>query len=373
MEPAARSSDAPANASGRATIGFIILLCAIAGTIAKLPAWFSSANPEEFYPRNLGFAILAPITAYFIARQTIGWLRVCLIAATFVICAIVINLYPPITTGKPVVASDSLALACLHLPLFLWTIAGFAFCGREWRDPNVRIGFLRLNGEALINTALISIAGALMTAITIALFAAIKLDIARWYLNWVVVYGACSAPIVAVHLAISRRRRIAMAPLLARIFSPLALITLSVYLIAIAIQRRSPYADREFLLIFNVMLVCVLAIAVFCICERRANRFFDLTILFLVCVAVIIDAIALSAIVLRLSSYGFTPNRTVTLVSNLLVLANLLAIAATFTRPALRALQEAKATEKWIARFLPVYSAWTAVVVFVLPALFRFR
>ena len=62
-----------------------------------------------------------------------------------------------------------------------------------------------------------------------------------------------------------------------------------------------------------------------------------------------------------------------TLVSNVLILANLAAIVGTFTRPAFRGLEDVSATQRAIATFLPIYSAWTAFVVFALPAIFRFR
>ncbi|MDQ6809259.1 MAG: hypothetical protein M3Z64_07525 [Verrucomicrobiota bacterium] len=374
LAPREISTASDENTDGRGTISLVIFLCAIAGLIAKLPAFFPSLKPEEFYPRNLAFAVLGPICAYFIARQAASWRNVALIAGVFVLAAITINAYPGLTSDQaPHLMRDSVALACLHLPLFLWTVGGFAFAHTRWRDSATRIGFLRFNGEMLINWALINIAGTLTAGITIALFAAIKLDIADWYFKWPVVFGACAAPIVATHLAISRAGRLAIAPLLARIFSPLALVTLAVYLGAMAVQRRSPYADREFLLVFNIMLVAVLGIAVFCICQRRANRFFDLTIWTLVCVAIVIDLVALSAIVARLSHYGFTPNRTVTLVSNILILANLGMIVATFTKSALRRQEDTSATQRSIAWFLPIYSAWTAFVVFALPAIFRFR
>ncbi len=367
--PAAEERLAETN---RPIVALLVGLGAISGTLAKLPAFFGWANAERYYSRNVAFFFLPALAAYFIARQTLSWPRVASIAAAFVAAAIVINAYPDAGLDSTT-ASQSLILAFVHLPLFLWTIVGVAFAGASWRAREVRIGYVRLNGEAIINFALICITGAIMTALTLALFSAIKIDIGDWYFHWVVVYGACAAPLVAMHLALARSRRVALAPLLARIFSPLALITLIAYLGAMAVQGRSPYADREFLVIFNVMLICVLGIAVFCICERKANRWFDLTIWALVLVALLIDGIALSAIIVRLTSYGFTPNRAVTLVTNLLVFVNLAAILGTFTRAAFGRTADATPTREWVARFLPIYGGWTAVVVFVLPALFRFR
>jgi hypothetical protein len=176
-----------------------------------------------------------------------------------------------------------------------------------------------------------------------------------------------------MHLALTRMRAgFAIAPLIARTFSPLALLILVMYLGAMVLQGRSPYGEREFLIVFNAMLLSVLGIAVFCICERRPGHFSDAVLCALLFVALIIDLIALSAILYRLASFGFTPNRIATLVANVLVFVHLAGILITFL-PAARRGGEAGAAERWIARFLPAYAVWSAIVVFLFPLLFRFR
>jgi hypothetical protein len=294
---------------------------------------------------------------------------------------VAINAYPPLYLPTQEYSdirwkwdqSDSNYLAGLHLPFFLWAVAGAAFVGARWRDSEARITYLRLTGETIIYFALIIISGAIMTGITIGLFEAIKLEIADWYFRWIVIYGACSAPIVGVHLALTRTRAgLTIAPLIAKIFSPLAFITLVIYLGAMIVQHRNPYSDRQFLVVFNVMLLSVLAIAVFNICERQPSRFSDAVLLALLLVALIIDSVALSAIVYRLASFGVTPNRTATLIVNLIVFVNLLGILISFAPSALRKIENGSA-RRWIARFLPIYAVWTAIVVFVLPFIFRFR
>lgn len=352
---------------------FVIALCAVGSFLAKLPAILPRLDQESYYERNFSFFVLIALAAYFVGLQKVSWRRAATIAILFLAAAVAINAYPwtPWSQGRP--QSDSITLACLALPFFLWSVVGLAYGNTRWRDPNLRIGFLRLNGEAIINCALILITGALLTAITLGLFAAIRLNVDEWYFNWVVICGLVSAPIVAVHLAIVRAQRAPLAPLLARIFSPLALLTLLIYLGAMAWERRSPFSDREFLIVFNVMLVAVLGLVVFDICERKPNRFLDLNVLALIAVALVIDLVALSAIGVRLSRMGFSPNRTVTLGTNLLVLANLLGILVSFWRDLRVRDAEAAATKKWIARFLPVYATWTIVIVFVLPGVFRFR
>ena len=365
--------DAPAagkvsdSQDGTADILLVAFLCLISGTMAKLPAFVGRYDDVEFYWRNCGFLVLPALAAYFLARNATATRKSATVAVLFAVAAFAANAYPAPEN------SQSITLALLHLPFLLWAVVGYAFTTTQWSDVGWRIDYLRLNGEAIIYTALVVITGMLTTAITMALFSVIKIDISDWFGAWAVVYGACAAPIVGMHLAVTRSRAsVAIAPLLARIFSPLALLILVAYLAAMVLQGRSPYSEREFLIVFNAMLLGVLGIAVFCICERQPGRFSDVVLCALLIVALIIDLVALSAIMYRLASFGFTPNRIATLVANLLVFVHLTGILVAFL-PAARRRSEAGAAERWIARFLPAYAVWSAIVVFLFPLLFRFR
>ncbi|WP_439882026.1 hypothetical protein ACSX1A_02465 [Pontibacter sp. MBLB2868] len=44
-----------------------------------------------------------------------------------------------------------------------------------------------------------------------------------------------------------------VSPVIARIFSPLVLVMLVIYLFAILYSGKNPYSDREFLIIFNLL------------------------------------------------------------------------------------------------------------------------
>jgi len=197
-------------ATDRTTIWLVIFLCAISGTIAKLPAFFSTIDDNEYYSRNIAFFFLPAIAGYFAARCALSWKRLALIAGVFIIAAVAINAYPPRYLPSEECSdikwdkSDSNYLAGLHLSFFLWTIAGLSFVGARWRENEARIAYLRLTGETIIYFTLIIITGAIMTGITISLFDAIKIDIGFWYFRWIVVYGACSAPIAGVHLVMTR-------------------------------------------------------------------------------------------------------------------------------------------------------------------------
>lgn len=216
----------------------------------------------------------------------------------------------------------------------------------------------------------------MLSGLTMALFDLIKVRIEDWYLRNVVVYGVVGAPLVAT-LMVDRLvgERLKLAPLVARIFSPLFLVMVTAYLVVVAVQQKSPYTDREFLIAFNGLLLVVLGLSILVIAERRPGAragFFDYVTIGLVLVTLAIDVIALSAIVFRLHSYGFTPNRITVLGANLIAFVHLVGILANYARLLWRR-ADAAALETWIARYLPVYTAWSLFVAVALPLLFRFR
>ncbi|MDX2443439.1 MAG: DUF4153 domain-containing protein, partial [Bacteroidales bacterium] len=153
------------------------------------------------------------------------------------------------------------------------------------------------------------------------------------------------------------------------------LLTLVVYLITIPISGQDPYNDRDFLLIFNLMLLGVMAIIVFSISESsedKKQKFNEMILLLLTVITLLIDLIALSAIFYRLSEYGITPNRLAVLGSNLLIFGNLILIMVDLIKVNFRKLNIVK-VELTIARYIPVYIVWILIVVFTFPILFNMK
>jgi hypothetical protein len=166
-----------------------------------------------------------------------------------------------------------------------------------------------------------------------------------------------------------------VSPVVAKVFTPLVLIMLVVYLAAMVITGKDPYNDREFLLIFNLLLVGVMAIILFSVAETPKdgkNQTALLMLFLLSLVTIIVNGIALSAIIFRISEWGITPNRLAVLGANLLILSNLLIVAYRLFR-SLKHPSELVAVENSIAAFLPVYAAWTIIITFFFPVLFGFR
>ena len=86
---------------------------------------------------------------------------------------------------------------------------------------------------------------------------------------------------------------------------------------------------------FNGILLGVLAVTIFSIVESDSDEkksISDYINFALIVLALIIDTVALSAIVFRLSSYGITPNRLAVLGVNILIWANLIWIMFSYMR-----------------------------------------
>jgi hypothetical protein len=94
--------------------------------------------------------------------------------------------------------------------------------------------------------------------------------------------------------------------------------------------------------------------------------------LVLVVSALVIDVLALAAILSRITEFGWTPNRTVGLGLNVVLLANL-AWTAWLLSAFLRGRRPFSDLERWQTRYIPVYAAWAAIVVAVFPPLFAFH
>jgi len=117
-----------------------------------------------------------------------------------------------------------------------------------------------------------------------------------------------------------------------------------------------------------------MAIIFFSVAETsRTKSIAELRILFLLSVVtIIVNGIALSAILFRISEWGLTPNRAAVLGGNVLILINLLLVTAQFFKVITRKADIA-GVGKTIALYLPVYCLWATIVTFLFPLLFGFK
>ena len=348
---------------------FVIIASFIAGLIAKIPE-FTSLDPEYFYPRNIAFVVFPLLTAYFAWKQKLPTKKLVIVSLTILVSVIFINLLP--NNDK----SDTLILSFIHLPLLLWAILGFTFVGGKWNNYQRRLEFLRYNGDLVVMTTILLIAGGLMTGITLGLFELIDLSIEEFYFKYVAIWGLAASPIVGTYLVQTNPQLVnKVSPVIAKVFTPLLLIMLVIYLFAVIFTGKDPYNDREFLLIFNVLLIGVMAIILFSIAEtskNSKNKIGAIALLGLSIVTIIVNGIALSAIVFRISEWGITPNRLAILGGNVLIIINLLIV--TYRQfQVMNDSSKVDKVEKSIASYLPVYIVWAILVTFLLPMLFNFE
>ncbi|MGD2033815.1 MAG: hypothetical protein PVF73_02090 [Bacteroidales bacterium] len=349
----------------------MIVSCIITGILIKLPEIINiNIRDFLFYEKNAGVIVFFGLSMYIIwTGKIVERNKLPVTALAFLVPAVYINLLP----SNP--DSQSINLAYIHLPLLMWCLYGIIFTDFAVRKRSGRIGYIKYNGDLAIMGAIILLAGMALTGITVGLFTVIDVNIENFYLEYIVVWGLVSAPIVATYIIrnasfVTNK----IAPIIANLFSPLVLITLVIYLITIPVSGKDPYNDRDFLIVFNLMLIGVMAIVVFAISETSVNRKqkFNEAILFaLAIVTMVIDLIALSAIFYRLGEYGLTPNRAAVLGSNLLIFGNLVLITIDLFRVNFRQ-AEITNVEITISKYLPVYAIWTLIVVFGFPVLFGF-
>ena len=345
---------------------FIIIAASLlAGLIAKIPAIFS-LDEEFFYPRNIGFVIFPILTAYFSWKNNLSRNKIIFIATAMLAGLLFIN-------SRPIPETDTLILSCIHLVLFLWAMTGFAFVGGIKESNQRRLEYLKYNGDLVVMTTLILIAGGIMSAVTIGLFELIGFKIEVFYFNYFVILGVAAAPIIATYLTQTNPQLVGkVSPVIAKIFSPLVLIMLLVFLGAMIMSGKDPFNDREFLIIFNALLIGVMAIIFFSVAETsKGNKSrADIWILVLLSVVtIVVNSIALSAILFRISEWGITPNRAAVLGANILILINLILVTAQLYRHLVKRTGSDE-IGKAIARYLPVYVIWTVIVTFVFPFLF---
>ena len=348
---------------------FVIIASVIAGFIAKMPQFFGF-NEEFFYQRNFAFVVFPLLAAYFAWKQNASIKKITIASIAILVAVLFINFLPDNFQ------SDTLILACIHLPLFLWAVLGFTYLGDDVKNDERRLDFLRYNGDLVVMTAIILLAGGLFTALTINLFSLIDIQIEEFYFRNIGVWGLAASPIVATYLVQTNPQLVnKVSPVIAKIFTPLVLITLVFYLVAVIYTGKDPYNDREFLLIFNMLLLGVMAIIFFSVAESskaEINKFTALMLFALSVITIIVNGIALSAIIFRISEWGITPNRLAVLGSNILILLNLILIGYRLFK-SLKSNSEIEKVGNSIAYFLPFYSLWTVIVVFVFPLLFNFR
>jgi len=347
----------------------VIILSLVTGLLVKLPEIFSQIHRDSFYIRDLAIIVFNGIILFAFWQNRFFDIKKILIYGLIILILIMfVNLLP-------YKKSDSINLVFIHIPLFLWCLFGLSFVSFDYLNTIKRIEFIRFNGELLIMTGLLIIAGGLLTGITLKLFSVININIEQFYLEYIAISGSVASPIISYYLIrLYPNITSKIGPVIARVFTPLVLITLLVYLISLIFSKTKILEDRDLLLLFNIMLLAVMAIIVFSVSEldKSKEKNINVLILFsLAVLAIVINTIALIAIISRVT-YGLTPNRTVVLATNILIFVNLIIIAISLFKSYFKT-NQIDSVERTVAKYLTIYFIWTIVVIFVIPFVFGLK
>lgn len=373
-----RGRHASRDGHSRQSMWTALALAAAAALAIKVPALFGVVfGPDRslFYPLNIGFFTLPFVAAYFAWARAVAPARLAGLAAAFVLAAVTVNAFP-FRSAHANDPADTHALAMLHLPIALWLLVGMAHVGGRWRGNAGRMDFICFTGEFFIHLVLIALGGGVLIGLTVALFRAIGIDAEPLLQEWIVPCGIAGATVIAAWL-VEAKQGVAqdMAPLLARIFSPLFALVLLGFVATMVGTGRGMDVERDILIALDLLLVVVFGLLLYAISARdplAQPGLFDAIQMVLLAATLAVDCIALWAIGERIAAFGSTPNRLAALGMNLVLLANLAGSAVLYAR-FLRGGLPFSRLGGWQMGYLGVIAGWAAVVVFVFPPLFGFR
>lgn len=366
----------PRRAAAGAGLGLILALAALAGLATRGAVWLLApggplapvADDGALLLRTLPLVVAPFLLAYLLWTRRPGRDAVVVIAAGYLLVALCAALFPFAPFG------DTAVLAAIHAPVALWALVGVAYVATR-RRPSDRIAFARFSGEVAVLLALIALGGGALLALMIGSFAVVGVEVSDGVLGWILALCVPGALLVATWL-VDRRQSVAenIAPVLARVFTPLTALMLLALLVVVVTAGDLARADRELLIVMDLVLVLVLALSLYAVSARPPRSrvgLLDAAQLVMLIAAVAVDVVVLAAMLTRIAEFGFSANKTAALGLNILLLVHLAGQAALIARLLLGRAAPG-ALERWPSRWLPVYGVWAVIVVAVFPPLFGF-
>lgn len=368
---------APAEAVGGAwrTAAAAVIVGALAGLAFKLAlavagfAHDSAPTPEAAAAllRTLSLYAAPFVAGYLAWRRRLSWPWVAGLAAGFS-ALLGIGLwgaYPPV--------GQLTGLAALHLPVAAWALVGVAHTGGRIGSADRRMDVVRFTGEFVVYLTLLALGGVVLVSLTHAVLWPIGVDPNPVTVDWVLPVCIPGATLVAAWLVETKQSVIEnIAPVLARVFTPLTLLMLLALLVALSVAGALTDVDRTLLILMDVILILVVGLTLYEVSARDAASrlvWFDAVQLATVLAAIAVDVILLVAMAMRTAEYGFSANKTAALGLNLLLLAHL-AGHVWHTARAFAGRRRLTHLARWHTAFLPAYPAWAVAVLLAFPALF---
>jgi hypothetical protein len=348
-------------------LGVVLALAIGAGIAVK--AGIELIDDELVVMRNIGLFVLPFLAGYFAWKRKLTWRVAGVLLVPFAVLAVVLNVYPFGPEGS------TLFLAASHSIVALWALISVTYAGGRWRSDARRMDYVRFTGELVIYFVLLALGGGVLIGLTLGTLGLVGIDFEPVLEAWILPFCVPGALIVAAWLVEAKQNVVEnIAPVLTRVFTPLTIVMLLVFLGAFATAGGPLGADRELLILMDMVLVLVLCLLLYSISARDALAppgLFDVLQLVLVVAALAVDAVALSAMLSRIAEFGFSANKVAALGLNLVLLVHL-AWSAWLSVGFLRGTRAFGPIERWQTRYLPVYAVWAAIVVVVFPPVFAF-
>lgn len=358
--------------AARRDVWVIIALALFAGFLGKIPDLFGHRITNDadslIYVGNMGLFFIPVIGAWFVMQKKYVGPGAALFALLSVAGFFAVNFYP--FAGE----RHTEVLAGMHLILLLWLALERLYSSGQEITAG-RMNYITFSGEFFIYAVLCYLGIGVFTMFTVALFETLHINADRFISEYILVFGGLAVPVAAVYLVEKKKALIEnMAPVLAKIFTPLFLLLISGFLIALAGRGLNLTIERETLILFDLLLVLVLGLVLYSLSARNnagTPVFSDYLVFGLIVVTLLADIVAMGAIISRLSRFGLSPNKVAALGENILLFINLSGLAVTFGGTIFTG-REFRRLEIWQSWCYVAFMAWMAVVVFVFPLLFRF-
>ena len=374
--------DADTRTPARRELAVVLGFAVAAGLAVKAGLLWSAgdwAGGDTVLVRNLGLLVFPFLAGYFAWKRRLTPPVLVTLALSFALLAVVLNVYP---FGAGQNGADQYGaigstevLAALHAPVLLWALVGVAYMGGRWRSDARRMDFVRFTGELFIYYTLLALGGGVLIGLTVAMLQAVGVDPGPVLAEWILPFAVPGALVVAAWLVEAKQNVVEnIAPVLTRVFTPLTILMLLAVLTVLATAGGLGEIDRELLILMDAILILVLSLLLYSISARDSLArpgLFDALQLVLVVVAIAVDAVMLTAMLARITEFGFSANKIAALGLNLLLLVHLLR-SAWLTIGFLRGRRLFGALERWQTRYLPVYGVWALIVVVVFPPVFAF-
>ncbi len=352
--------------SSRHQVLSTIIICAIMFLFTKIPYMLGIADKDEFFAKNFSLIILAGLLMTVFYRNKVNLKPILGTVLTVLGLTIYINIVPGLAIN------DVNFLLKLHLPFLLWFIWCLSYIDFDLKVISKRNDFVKNNGNIAIMSIVIALGLFAIALLALGLFKLIDIDIEHFLEKNIFLWFTLISPIIAFVITenypdIAGR----ISPIMVRIFSPITLVTLLIYLALLPFSTKSLYENRDSLLVFNLSLFLVLAIISFGLLDKHGlkSKIYRYIYLCLGLVAFVINIIALSAIFYRITQYGLSPNKLAVLGSNLVISAHLAMLILALIKFIRKGCEEQLVT-RTVGLYLPVYAVWIVIVLISFPILF---